>query len=195
MPLVTNSAITGATWWQAHDENIYYSWQTGNDNWQHFTTLKDADGNYVAFDPPLRLEYTHSNANDINWSAGDPDVANNGKKFSVEYNGFELHIPWYYSDADDEWMPMFNIADGAVLTSGSVDYVVKGIEEALIMESLSNPPAAADALEIVSIDPPTLTYDATVTDQVGDPSTVEDAEIPAGTGGAELLVVGGTTIE
>jgi hypothetical protein len=62
------------------------------------------------------------------------------------------------------------------------------------MESLSSPPAAADALVITTIDAPTIVYDSTVTDLVGDPSTVADAEIPAGTGGVQLLVVGGTTV-
>ena len=38
-----------------------------------------------------------------------------------------------------------------------------------------------------------MVYDSTVTDQVGEPSTVADAEIPAAAG-AELLVVGGETI-
>jgi len=194
MPLVTNSAITVNTWWQAHDETTYYSWQTGNDEWQHFTTLQDADGNYVEFDPPLRMTYTHTNANDANWSTGDADVANNGKKFNIEYNGFELHIPWAYDDSADEWVPMFNLADATVLTAGGTNYVIKAVEEALIMESLSSPPAAADALTITAIDAPTIAYDSTITDLVGDPSTVEDAEIPAGAGGVELLVVGGTTI-
>ncbi|MFH2067445.1 MAG: hypothetical protein ABIK15_19750 [Pseudomonadota bacterium] len=194
MPLVTNSSITGETWWQAHDQETYYSWQTGNDQWQHFTTLKDADGNYVAFDPPLRATYTHANANDVNWSTGEADVSGNGKKFNIEYNGFELQIPWAFNEAAGEWTPMFNIADGTVITSGGVDYVIKGIDEALIMESLPSPPAAADALEIIAIDPPTIVYDATVTDQVGDPTTVADAEIPAGTEGPALLVIGGTTI-
>jgi hypothetical protein len=195
MPLVTRSNLTGATWWQSHDEDTYYSWQTGNDDWQHFSTLTDADGNYVEFDPPLLMSYTHANANDVNWSTGDADVPNNGKKFNIEYNGFELQIPWYFSETADDWVPMFNIADGTVVTSGGVDYVVKGVEEALHMRALPSPPAAADALEVISVDPPTLTYDATVTDLVGDPSTVEDAEIPAGTGGPQLLVVGGTTIQ
>lgn len=195
MPLVTNSSITGATWWQAHDETTYYSWRTGNDQWQHFTTLKDADGNYVAFDPPLRATYTHSNANDVNWSTGEADVSSNGKKFNIEYNGFELQIPWSFNADAGEWTPMFNLADGTVVTSGGVNYVIKGIDEALIMESLPSPPAAAAALEIIAIDPPTIVYDATVTDQVGDPSTVADAEIPAGSEGPALLVIGGTAIQ
>ena len=152
-PLVTNASITGQTWWQAHDEDTYYSWQTGNDQWNHFTTLKDADGNFVAFDPPLRMSYTHSNANDVNWLTGEADVPNNGKIFNIEYNGFELHIPWYFNDDAGEWTPMFNIADGTVVTSGGVNYVIKGVDEALIMESLDDPPAAADALVITAIDP------------------------------------------
>lgn len=195
MPLVTNSSITAENWWQAHDEDIYYSWQTGNDQWQHFTTLKDANGNYVAFDPPLVMTYTHSNSKDVNWSSGEADVPSNGKKFNIEYNGFELHIPWAFNEDAGEWTPVFNIADGTVVTSAGTDYVIKAAEEALIMESLDSPPAAADALTITAIDPPTLTYDSTVTDLIGDPSTVADAELPAGTGGVKLLVIGGTTVQ
>ncbi|MBA4366746.1 MAG: hypothetical protein C0403_03820 [Desulfobacterium sp.] len=195
MPLVTNSSFTAETWWQAHDEDTFYSWQTGNNQWQHFTTLKDANGNYVVFDPPLVMTYTHSNANDVNWSSGEADVPSSGKKFNIEYNGFELHIPWAFNENVGDWTPMFNIADGTVVTSAGTDYVIKAAEEALIMESLDNPPAAANALAITEIDPPTIAYDSTVTDLIGDPSTVADAEIPTGTGSVQLLVIGGTTVQ
>jgi len=140
------------------------------------------------------MTYTHANAKDVNWSSGEADVPSNGKKFNIEYNGFELHIPWAFNDDAGEWTPMFNIADGTVVTSAGVDYVIKAAEEALIMESLDSPPSEADALAITEIDPPTLTYDATVTDQIGDPSTIADAEIPTGTGSVQLLVIGGTTV-
>jgi len=193
MPLITNENITIESWWQAHDETIYYSWQTGNDEWQHFTTLVDSDGNYVVFDPPLRMTYTHSNTNDANWSSGDPDVPNNGRRFNIDYDGFEVQIPWEYNPDENNWTPMFNLADGTVLTSGNTNYVVKGIEEALIMQELETIPAEADSLVVVEIDPPTLTYDSTVTDLIGDPSTVADAEIPA-SANVEVLVIMGETI-
>jgi len=195
MPLVTNDEITIENWWQAHDETVYYSWQTGNDQWQHFTTLVDSDGSYVAFEPPIRMTYTHANANDVNWSSGDSDVKSNGEKFNIDYDGFELQIPWKFDPDEDDWAPMFNLADGTTLSSGSTNYIVKGIEEALVMRELDSAPAAAASLVIVEIDPPTLVYDSTVTDQVGDPSTVADAEIPAAVAGAKLLVIGGETVQ
>lgn len=194
--MYTTDQYTAETWWQGHDADTFYSWQTGNDEWQHFTALQDAEGDYVTFDPPLMLTYTHTNANDANWSDGDPDVPNNGKKFNLDYDGFELHIPWQFSEDAGDWIPMFNLADGATLESGGVEYVVKGIEQALIMTDVTNddPPAAAALVMDETISAPTLTYDATITDEIG--ALPEDAEIPSGVGenSIQLLVVAGEDI-
>lgn len=196
-PLITTQFAID-DWWQAYDEATYYSWQTGQDEWQQFSTAMDEDGDYVEFDPPIILSYTHSNANDANYD-GTNDVSHNGKKFNFDYDGFEMHIPWEFDDSTGEWNPMLNLADGTTLTtSGGAEYVVKGVEQALIMQDVSsNPPAGADDLTVdTTIAAPSLQYDSTITDEIGD--LPEDAEVPAGAGestSSTLLVIAGETID
>jgi hypothetical protein len=170
MPL-TETPYTADDWWKAHDADEYYSWETGPNEWNQFATLRDSSGDYVEFDAPLIFSYTHSTANDLNG-----DATHNGKKFRIDYDGFELHIPWEFNPdaaAGHGWQPMFNLKDGTVLTTGTTDYVVKGIEVALIMKEVD--PNLATDLEIdTSIEPPTLEYDATKTALVGDlPASTE----------------------
>ena len=178
-PLTTNGDYTKDDWWQAHDEDTYYSWETGQNDWNQFATLEDSYGDYVTFQAPLMLDYTHSTANDIN-----DDATHDGVKFKLDYDGFELHIPWEFNpDATDghEWEPMFGLKDGTTLTdSNNNEYVVKGIERALIMNEVGDP-SVADALVIdTTIAPPTLEYDATKTALVGD--RPEDAELKVNKG-------------
>lgn len=171
-PLTTDPDYTDADCWDIYNEPSYYYWGTGPNEWNHYTSVIDGDGNFVVFQAPLRLSYTHLTANDIN-EASEYD----GKKFNLEYDGFELHIPWEF-DPDDgdegEWEPVFNLKDGTVLQGDdATDYVVKGIEEALIMQEVSGADPAPE-LVIQEIDPPTLTYDAAKTALVGSvPANVE----------------------
>ncbi|UCF95419.1 MAG: DUF4214 domain-containing protein, partial [Desulfobacterales bacterium] len=155
--------------WQAHDADIYYTWETGSNEWNQFTAIKDPQGEIVAFEAPLRFTYTHSTANDLNGVD-----THNGKKFSIEYDGFELHIPFEFDADEGEWQPIINLKDGTVLVgSNGTEYVLKGTEGCLRMQPAADPNAAA-GLEIVAIDPPTLAYDSTKTDLVGDlPTDVE----------------------
>jgi len=91
-------------------------------------TVKDSQGDYVAFTAPLRFSYTHSTANDINGESTQ------GKMFSLEYDGFELRVPWEYDETAGEWQPLLNLKDGTEITDGSTTYVVKGVEEGLMIE-------------------------------------------------------------
>jgi len=162
MPLVEGSGVVDP--W---NEDTYYSWETGPNEWNQFATVKDSNGDYEAFDPPLRFSYTHSTASDLNG-----DATHNGKKFNIEYDGFELQIPWKFDETAGEWQPMINLKDGTVLSTGGTDYVVKGTEVALIMNEVADP----GGLTIdTSIQPPTLVYDASKTALVGDRPT--DAEL------------------
>ena len=158
MPLVTTQGLQDP--W---NEDTYYSWETGPNEWNQFATVTDALGDYEAFDPPLRCTYTHATVNDLN-----DDEIHNGKAFNVEYDGFELHIPWEYDDTTDQWEPMINLKDGIVLSSGGTDYVAKGTEVGLVMKEVADPGVAADLVIDTNIEPPTLQYDASKTALVGD---------------------------
>lgn len=188
MPLIT-TRLSAENSWQAWDQETYYSWQTGTDEWQMFSTVvNETTGEYASFDPPLMLDYTHDAANDINGG-----TAHQGKKFTLDYDGFELHIPWEYdsgSGVSGEWKPMLNLKDGTVLTDGTGhDYVLKGVDKARIMSVVDD--AASVVLDVdMAIPAPTLTYDAAVTAAIG---SLPDAEIPSGAD-APLTVITGNTI-
>lgn len=168
-PLTEDGSYDEFTCWQIYEDDVYYSWSSGPHDWNQFSTVKTAGGQYVAFDAPLRLNYTHATANDING-----DATHDGKKYSLEYDGFDMHIPWYFDDVEDEWVPVFNLKDGTVMQDANnptVEYVVKGVEEELVMNEVTDP-ATLTLLETTlpidtSIEPPTLTYKAEKTGQVG----------------------------
>jgi hypothetical protein len=177
MPL-TVAHYAQETWWQAHDADEYYSWETGPNEWNQYATVKDAYGDYEVFDAPLRLTYTHATANDIN-----DDATHDGKTFNLEYDGFELNIPWQFDEDAGKWQPMINLKDGTVLSADGTDYVVKGTEVGLDLQEVPDPSVADDLIIDETIEPPTLTYDASKTALVGDR--------PAG---AELKVIKGEII-
>ncbi len=131
--------------WQIWDKmDVFYTWETGTQQWNRLTALKDTAGDYISFDPPLNVEYTHT------WSANSGKTGTS--KFYLEYNGMGdiQGIPGICVDMDtgeetdcwDEtgtkfirWVPEFTIPDGSVLTD-SVDgsrYYVKALEKEEIM--------------------------------------------------------------
>ena len=109
--------ICGWKAWSVLDE--FYTWETGLQNWNQLTVLKNAQGTALKFEQPLRIEYTHSAA------AGRPDFKYNGTKFFLDYNGFgELHgIPGKCVDPgtgetiacgnQTRWVPEFTIPEGS----------------------------------------------------------------------------------
>jgi hypothetical protein len=178
MSPLTTVEYTQENQWQAYDSATYYSWSTGPNQWDQYTGLKDANNQFVSFDPPLHFTYVHSTANDLNG-----DDTQDGKTFNLNYDGSELQIPWNYDPELDEWQPMFSLKDGTELTDGNGDsYVVKGIEVGVVMREAEDPAAAAELVIDETIAAPTLTYDSTKTDLVG--------AKPA----AELKVIKGETL-
>ena len=160
MPLVTTQGCQDP--WS---EDTYYSWETGQNEWNQYATVKAPNGDYEDFEPPLRFTYVHATENDIN-----EDDTHNLKVFNVEYDGFELHIPWEFDEDAGEWRPMINLKDGTELTAdadGTV-YVVKGIEVGLELQEVPDPSVADDLDTDVPIEQPTLEYDLNKTDLVGD---------------------------
>jgi hypothetical protein len=147
--------------WQANDADVYYTWNTGADQWNQYVSVVDADGDFAAFDPPLSFSYTHATEYDANG-----DATHDGKKFRIEYDGFSLNMPWAFDGESGEWTPLINIADGTQLTdSESNTYVIKGLEEALIMSVVADP--SDITFEEEEVGAPTLEYDATQTALVG----------------------------
>ncbi len=161
--------------WQAHEAQTYYSWNTGNDEWNQFATVVDGNGDFVSFDAPISFSYTHSTANDIN-----ADSSYDGKVFRMEYDGNSVFIPWEFDPATQEWEPQINIKDG-VLMGDSDQYVIKGTEESLIMPEIADPGAT---FPTNTVGEPDLEYDPAKTAQVG--------AVPVN---AQLKVIKGELIE
>ncbi len=170
-PLTTNNSYTSSNWSEVYNENTYYYWSTGPNTWNQYWTVKDSNGQYAVFDPPIRFTYTHTTENDING-----DSTYNNKKFSLEYDGSNLNIPGKYDENEGEWIPIFSLKDGTVLTPSSnseVQYVVKGTEESLVM-SQETDQSVISALETTlpidtSIPEPTIQFDSSKNALVGDP--------------------------
>ncbi|MBI5551191.1 MAG: hypothetical protein HY911_06745 [Desulfobacterales bacterium] len=148
--------------WEANNAEVYYTWNTGTDQWNQYVTVRDANGNFASFDPPLSFAYTHSTANDANGEA-----TNDGKRFRLEYDGFSLNMPWAYNPESGQWEPQINLADGTQLEDADGNqYVIKGIEECLIMNEVEDPTGITFENE-EEVGEPTLTYDSSQTDLVG----------------------------
>ena len=177
-PLTTTHYYTNASpyIWEANEAEVYYSWNTGSDDWNQLVTVKDSNGRFVSFDPPISFSYTHSTAKDVN---AVPTY--DGKTFRLEYDGFSVQIPWNFDETTNEWEPLINIADGTLMGPTGDEYVIKGTEESLIMAEIADP---GTAFPDNYVGEPTLTYDATRTALVGGVPT-----------SAELKVIKGEVIE
>ncbi len=116
--------------------SVFYTWETGPNDWNKFTALKDGSNNYLTFDPPIQVKYTHT---------GD---GYSNATFYLEYGGFGdlWGIPGKCVDfdtgADSEcgpntrWIPEFSIADGSEVTAGGTSYLVKAMEKEQRMQSV-----------------------------------------------------------
>jgi hypothetical protein len=131
------SQICGYKAWSAL--NVFYTWETGPNNWNQFTAIKDGGGNFVKFDPPLQVEYVHSQPSTTAY-----DNKYDGTKFFLEYSGFgQLHgIPATCVNMDTgqpvscseggngvpvRWVPEFFIPEGTS-AGQSGEYIVKPLQ-------------------------------------------------------------------
>ncbi len=174
--------------WQAWSNlSEFYTWETGMNEWNRFTALKDANNNFLTFDPPLPIEYTHTQTDTTK-----PDYKYNGSKFYLEYNGFGdlFGIPGKCVDWDsgeeescDEtsrWVPEFTIPDGAEVIDGSdgtTAYLVKALEKEQRMQAVDS--AGCSSLTTTSYSLPTI--DDWVDPAIGDAPEISGA--PAVIGG------------
>jgi hypothetical protein len=126
--------------WQAWSElSEFYTWETGPNNWNQFSALKDTQGTILKFEQPLQVQYVHAQTN-----SQKPDYKYNGVKFQLEYDGFgELNgipgkcvdlntgLPADCSQGGDttRWVPEFTIPEGSTVTyNNSTTYYVKPLE-------------------------------------------------------------------
>ncbi|MFQ6608681.1 MAG: hypothetical protein ACE5EE_09110 [Fidelibacterota bacterium] len=120
--------------WEIWNQDVFYTWETGHNQWNQYTGIKDDSDTLVSFDPPLHITYTHSTANDANG-----DSTYDGRIYQLDYSGFgELHgIPFNDDDGDFRWYPEFSIKDGTLMGDTN-QYIVKAIEKEQSMRALSD---------------------------------------------------------
>jgi hypothetical protein len=170
--------------WEMWNQDTYYFYETGHNEWNQYATLIQSNNTPVEFDDPINFFYTHSTANDA-----DNSAEFDGKKVFLTYGGDRnlWGIPGREVDMDgdgngDRWYPMFSIADGVVMGPNGDEYVIKAVDMELFMDVSADaiPGALATALtEAGSLALPTMTAwtDPTTTAQ---PLINEDPKVVAG---------------
>lgn len=130
--VVNNTYNVNNFWEVEQNENIFYRWETGSNDWNKFTGIKLGQ-TLQTFDAPMVFSYEHNSTKDIN---GATDV--NGL-YSLNYDGFSLQVPW--KNIDGEWFPKINIKSGTQLTLNATNYRVKVLDEGLVVNTVSGDPA------------------------------------------------------
>jgi hypothetical protein len=145
-PLVSSTDGLTNVWdvWSAPE---FYVWETGANEWNHFTRVVDASGDFLAFDPPLAFNYVQANGDDRN---GDDSRA--GQTYFLGYGGAgqlwglpQEGVDLNGDGSPDRWYPVVNLADGVLLGPTGSEYVVKGLE---IEQTLAPDPAYAGTLDL-----------------------------------------------
>ncbi|PCD86926.1 hypothetical protein [Vibrio mediterranei] len=147
-PMVLSSQFISNPW-EIYDPNVvqeFYVWETGVNEWNRLTTVRDESGDIVSFDRPIQFSYVHTTNNDRNGDAGD--YANQTFMLNYGGNGDLWGIPSIKNDEDDHYRAAFSIGDGVVM-GGSSQYVIKARE----IEELMKPLATSECNALTLQDP------------------------------------------
>ena len=144
-PGIRERPVAGLAWTVLPE---FYVWETGPNTWNQFVTVRDGSGTPVRFDPPLQVQYVHSQP-----TTSAPDRKYDGVTFFLQYSGFgDLQgIPGKCVNLDTgldancgsggnaiRWVPEFSIPAGngaGVLTEvtdlgqPTITYFVKALEK------------------------------------------------------------------
>jgi hypothetical protein len=170
-PTPTNLARLACEWdgsgnstcgWQAWEKlDEYYTWESGPNDWNRLTALRNDAGAIERFEPPLPVRYVHAQSD-----PAAPDHKYDGTTLYLEYNGFgNLHgIPGKCVDrttgADvscgpgTRWIPELTIPDGATVTGDAATYLSKALEKEQRMRSVDL--SSCSALRLVSYELPSI---------------------------------------
>ena len=129
----------------------FFTYETGHNEWNQYTAIKDANDVTVAFDAPIEFLYEHSTAADLNDSS-DYD----GDSFLLQYGGTgDLHgFPHEQVDLNgdgnpDVYQPLVNIKAGVVMGPTGVEYILRPIR---VEQTLTLDPGAAPGLNLADAD-------------------------------------------
>lgn len=132
------NALQTCSWkaWNALPE--FYTWETGPNSWNQYTTVIDTNDAPVVFDPPLQVSYTHQQS-DVTAN----DYKYNGTNFFLQYSGFgDLQgIPGRCVNPNDptamvldcsqpgmRWVPEFMIPADSTVQVGNDTNIVKPLD-------------------------------------------------------------------
>lgn len=168
----------GSVLCQPANPTVYYTWQTGPNQWNQSLWLTNG-GNVVPFDPPQNISYTVPTGAAYGSYAGLPIL--------LQFNGFgNLNgIPGTCVDPTDNspvdcgtngasYVPMFSIPDGTTLTlpaltgSTTTPLIVKALNGAILLKSLGS---NAQQCSSMALTPLTLPSGG-----LHDPSNASDSE-------------------
>jgi len=170
--------------WEMWNQDTYYTYETGQNEWNQYATLITGEGVPVEFDDPINFFYTHSTANDA-----DGNSTYDGKKVFLTYGGDRnlWGIPGHEADLDgdgngDRWYPLFSIADGAVMGPNGDEYVIKAVDMELFMTISSDPVPAELTTALGNAGTLTLPTIGAWTDPTGTaiPTVTDDPKVVAG---------------
>ncbi|MBT4837580.1 MAG: hypothetical protein HON94_09575 [Methylococcales bacterium] len=166
--------------WNAGNLQTFYSWETGTQNWNKLTLLKNSSGGIVNFDAPLRVKLRRV-------------VNSKATIYNLEYNGFgDLHgipgrcVSWETGDPVDcgdasghvRWLPEFSIADNTNVCIGTIDgsgvctgtpLIVKGLE---IEQQMKQDATGCTGLNLSSLTLPSI--NDWVNPSIGDRPTLDE---------------------
>lgn len=115
---------------EAASQTTTYTWRTGTNQWNQLRTIKTTGGAFVAFDPPMRMSYTHNEPTNTLY---------HGKTYSLEWTGSDLHGVPFSEGNDNRWRPGFNIPSGTEVTVGNTTYKIKQLEGEQEMVEVGSP--------------------------------------------------------
>ncbi|HKK13041.1 MAG TPA: hypothetical protein VKA14_00080 [Gammaproteobacteria bacterium] len=143
--LPTSSCPNGGNVCEPSNPAVYYTWQTGADQWtQSMWLTRTSDGSLVSFDPPQDITYTVPSGSAYGTWAG--------KTIHLQFDGFGNlggipghcvsgvdNSPTDCANANARYVPAFALPDGATMTlSGSgTSLIVKALDAELRLKQVS----------------------------------------------------------
>lgn len=132
--------------WRAWSElSEFFTWETGPNNWNKFTSVTDGNGTVIEFDAPLPVKFVYPTAGTGGANPSEVDQKYAGNTFYLQYAGFGnlQGIPGKCVNPEDpndtdidcskpgrRWVPEFTIPEGSTASNeaGTESYLIKPLE-------------------------------------------------------------------
>lgn len=114
--------ITAENYWEIYNQDVTYTWETGPNEWNHYSALLDSNNEAVEFDQPMECLYEHPDQGRFFLSYGGP--------------GQLWGIPWIESDNENGhgWQQAFSLDDGSEISCDGTNYYTRAMSVELTMQ-------------------------------------------------------------